>query len=1564
MRIQRTRKIAATFLAAVLLIVGIVPTFLPSGAGTENTGDSKLLFTKKLEIVNSNKYATTADVEEEGNSGFNASKKFTLTDSNYYKRGANFFLFRDVSAGIDFSEVGNKGSYVFWLKTPRSVTLTVDIQLADFSAAARFKITTTDETDWQKVTIAQSDITLLDDKFDFDGIYGLKASVTKDDFLNAGESMYFGIMEAYGKGDDDTGDISVPELIQQPGLWRDGSLKNYSSIETVAVTDNESFSTGKKFTVLNQDYYNKDTSFYFAVNFNAQLDYSAIGKKGFFKFWIKTPHRVAFKVEVLHTASYLRDATFEINTSDSTEWQEICISRQDKSISDPNFDFRNLIGIKLLPVASLFLKPEESILFGQLEIYDEALPSSGEDGAKPKIKRSPGMWRDGSLKDYSSIETVGVTDNDKFATAQNFTVLNDEYYDHDASFYIFVDWSAKIDLSAIGKNGYIKFWIKTPHSVTFKVEVLHTTSYLRDATFEITTSDSTDWQEINILREDMSIGDPNFDFKNLIGFKAVPKKGTFLNANEKITFGQIEIYDENIGGSEENPGHIDLGEIKPDKNYTVLFDAQVKNGGCGAGGILVKTKYADTSLFEHSLKVTMKDSEKYFSNLSNITFYTTYGKDINVGDALENGYFELWIKTPRPLTMDLVLSKYWPTAKIRFTTAEGTGWQKIRMPVADFVDGYESMSYNGMILIQLAAANASSFIADNESFEVGRLTFFCPNSDIGSSGADETYPISEDKLTRYEGTNFLLTTSTHGFWAGEPSDKANIHNEYAGVAKDDVNYYKFKNIMRMWLVDVDEYYAKGTSGAMVYIKRGSGPNGRVIPVDVNDYILTGTLRVWIKVTKKMTFNISLRNGQANDDIGVSIPVTIEPTAENNGFKEIQIPLKDYYDKAVKENIKYRFDKLDGFHISPVIKDREHFLDEGDEIIYSTFELWAKEAPEPVPAETKRTYTCSNGNGVILIDENEIMPETTVVNTFRNTVELNKMKHILSEWSKEATLVDTYCIQAISDNKTDARLTQPYDKVKFSVPLTYLCGKDKITTKNISALNAVFYSEGVCSNAKLTVEEDNLIIETSLSGDLIFFSGKPGKDGRLFDLPKSDNDNSAAVDSTDDSKTDDNTGYDDEDDSEDEQNGTKKYKKVIRRKKNTQKGSNKIIWLSVCIVGAVAVLVLGFFGYKKFIAASLSLFLILGLTFVAPITGLAADEDVRRAEIRLLYDHPGVPGYDAEYETIVYYGVGDDLTRLSPNEYTLHCDLADIKIDGIKFIVPASFKDNTDIDGFKIYATVNSDKEVEASYPLMVKNWKLEVQDDFDGTSLNTKLWSNYPRTNGQIPQDNGKYCQAYVSEDCVTVKDGKLEMRILDGKDGTAYSKNEPIEAEFLMPRITSKGKVESTYGCYVSSIQMPHNTSAGSNSGFWLLPTTGNWGNTFLFDSPTTLDGFSCGELDIIEYSPAWGGGKFQSALHWWDSATLLKGSGMEMGTNYPKFTRGEYVEMACTWTENSYCIYYDGILQRKVKNLVASGEKAYVLFTMQTAGYNGNASWTGMFTKEDLPEMVCRVDYFKLFS
>ena len=1548
---EKTRKVSATVLSVILLAAGIIPLLLP---------DYKILADEieepktsiALELYTTNKNAAVESEPVTDNPKFTDATRLTVTSGDFYKRSANFYMIVDWNGKIDLSQIGDNGYFIIWVKTPNAINITVNMICSDYSTGASFTLETQAVPGWQEIKILKKDMTIESPDFDFKNLIGLKVSPTESDFLSAGESALFGIMEIY---DGKVNDPSVPELVKKMGLWRDSAFAGYSSISKLTVSDNENFTECSSFTVLNDEYYDKDTGFYLFVDWNAGIDLSAIGNKGYFKFYIKTPHSVTFKIEVLHTEHYYRAATFEITTSDNTEWQEIKVARQEMNINDESFDFSELIGLKVIPVSTSFLQPGESICFGQLEVYDEELEVPDDGTINPELKKEAHLWRDGSLAAYSKIATVGVSDNEYFASAKEFTVLSDEYYSHDTGVYLLVDWNAKIDLSAIGDKGYIKFWVKTPHSVSFKVEILHTESYLRAGSFEIETTDSTDWQEINILREDMSLGDLDFDFKNLIGLKAVPTKGSFLDAGETITFGQIEIYDEDIstGGGEEE--YVDLGEITPKKNYSVLFDATAKNAACSSEGIKVKTQRVQTSLFDTSMKVTLNDSEKFFSTLSNITFYTTWGKDINIGDALENGYLELWIKTPHSMTLNLVASSYWPTAKLKFTTEDGTDWQKITLNVADFVDGYESMSYNHMILLQFGAVSESNFIKNGESFEVGRITFFCPTADLGSSGADESYPISEDKLTKYDGTNFKLTSSTYGFWAtgySDPVEDRPLRNEYGGVSKEDPNYSKFQNIMRVWIAKVDEYYAN-PFGFMVYINRQKQSNGRIVPVDINDYILTGTLRVWIKVDKTITFNIGFRNGQANNDVTLNVPVTVSPTTENNGYVEVQIPLKTFYDTAVEKNVPFRFDKLDGLYISPVNKTKEGFLDENEELIYSTFEIWAKEAPEYENVEIIRTYTCGNGNDIILIDKNEVMPETTVVNAFRNTLEDSKMKNVLKQWSGNASLVDTYCIQTISDNTTDARLTSPYDTIQFRIPISYLAAGGVINENNISALNAVFYSGDVYTNAKLTFDGKDLLIDTTATGDLLFFSGIPGKDGPLYSES-----NSGSYLETD------NAGDDTETEETSEDNTTKKYKKVVKKVPKEKSGNSKIIWLIVCIVGALAVLVLGFFGYRKFIAASMCLIITLGITLNVPINSFAETSDEKIAEIRLVNDHPGIPGYDAEYEVMVYYGTENDISRLDSSEYTLSSTSSEVKINGNKVILPASFKDNTNIDGFKIYARINSDSGVTAYYPIMIKNWKLELQDDFNGDKLNGDIWSGLSHSAAQVPQDNGKYCQAYVSDDCVKVENGNLVMRILSGKDGTAYSKNEIIDAEFLMPRITTAGKFTQKYGCFMTSIKMPYNTTAGSNSGIWLLPATGSWGTNFFFDNISSLSGFSCGEIDIIEYSPAWLDGEFQSAFHYWESTTLVKGTGAEVRTKYPKFTTGEYVNMACVWTENSCYIYYDGILQRKVKNLEATGEEAYILFTMQTAGYGNNPSWTGAFTEADLPQMVCSVDYLKVFS
>ena len=210
-------------------------------------------------------------------------------------------------------------------------------------------------------------------------------------------------------------------------------------------------------------------------------------------------------------------------------------------------------------------------------------------------------------------------------------------------------------------------------------------------------------------------------------------------------------------------------------------------------------------------------------------------------------------------------------------------------------------------------------------------------------------------------------------------------------------------------------------------------------------------------------------------------------------------------------------------------------------------------------------------------------------------------------------------------------------------------------------------------------------------------------------------------------------------------------------------------------------------------------------------------------------------------------------------------------------------------------------------------------------------------------------------------------MRVLNGRDGVAYSGGEVIKADFLMPRVTSK--FSQQYGCFSADIKFPYNTTAPSNSGIWLLPTTGNWGTSFLVESKSDLSGYSCGEIDIIEYSPAWLNGKFQSAMHWWNNSNFAKysGKGTEVSGKYQKLTTGQYVNMSCVWTANSVYVYADGILMRNTKNVEATGELAYVLFTIQTAGYGeeGTGHWLGgSFTEADVPNMVMYVDSFKAFK
>ena len=1547
----------------------------------------------------------------DGSSDFGKYYSFTVGENFYtvdYSSANRMYMLLGSgwAANLDFSVLMEEDSYLrLWVKTPHAATFTITILDGSYVAKGSATVTTADDTaDWQAVDIPVSKLNIAAD-LDLTKVLAIKLSPagSAEQFLSTGETFTYGAIDLFktggselggsGEGSGDTPIQTVfPDKRHQINPWRDEATKA-NGVMTAAMGDVTSAPDGSSdfgkyysFTV-GENFYTVDYSsanrMYMLTTWSADKDFSVLNEAdSYLRLWVKTPHAATFSITILD-GSYVAKGSVTITTADDTaDWQAVDIPVSKLNIA-ADLDLTKVLAIKLSPAGSAeqFLSTGETFTFGAIDLFK----TGGSDIDFPEEPDGPTEFLPSSFledkpKLYSQNGVYTALDGVDFTKAIYWKVTSEAFYsaltDYNRCIYVLgpKSWTApNYDFSLLKTEGYMRLYYKTEKPATFKISFLDT-SYQEQGSFNVTTAEGTDWQYVDVNVADMTLN-KDFDFSKVFAVKmyATDSEEKFVDVGKQIVFGSMYLYkgdkdpSEGGGGEEEMPDYVDLGELTLKPNHSVLFDAsQVKNSACSASGIKVKEVNANTSLFAKSMRVTLNSSEAYFANVGNITFYTDYQANINLWDGLENGYFDLWIKTPHSITMQLILNKTWPNATVQFSTENGTDWQRVRIPMSKFTDGTAGMSYNNFVSLQLRPLTAGNFLLEGESFEVGRITFVCPNSDIGSSGADKTYPIGEDELTEYTGSNYKITTSTYQFWSGDPET---VKNEYNNIARDDVNYYRFTSTHTIWLEDerIDGYYSAGAPiAAMIYLTKDTDENGRVHNINLDPYILTGTIRFYVKAPKKMTFNITMRNGMANNDKSVYVPVTVEPTEENSGFSEIQIPIKKFYDAAVEQNIPFRFDLVDQLGIRAVTASREGFLDSGEKFIYSQVEIWAKDAVEPIVPDKTKIFLCSNNDGITVIDKNEIMPETTVINAFRNKAEANILKSALLKWSNDATYFDALCIRTVSDNSADARLSNPYEPIKIKISTDYLFTQGGVTEKNISQIRAVVYDDGSYKNVALSYSDGYVLIDTQAMGDYIFYIGTPGKDIEKH-YTKDDVSNNTE------SKGNGNTLMDntDEDENENKSTSSKKViKKVLKKKKpSAEQSSNWWIWTIACTGAAVLVLVGGFLGYKKFFKKTLCLLIIAGLALCSlPIMSFAESVDIKNAELRLADDHPGVPGYDAEYEAIVYYGTEGDRDRLQPEDYTLYCEYDGVKIDGSKVTLSSSFRENADFDGFKLYVRINSDKNAVAYYPIMIKKWEITIEDNFDGDSLDTAKWTNYPANYTQLPQDGGKFGQqSYCSADCATVENGNLVLRVLNGRDGVAYSGGEVIAADFLMPRVTSK--FSQQYGCFSADIKFPYNTTAPSNSAFWLLPTTGNWGTSFLVESNSDLRGYSCGEIDIIEYSPAWLNGKFQSAMHWWNNSNFAKysGKGTEVGGKYQKLTTGQYVNMSCVWTSNSVYVYADGILMRNTKNVEATGELAYVLFTIQTAGYGEDGTWHwlgGSFTEADVPNMIMYIDSFRAFK
>ena len=334
-------------------------------------------------------------------------------------------------------------------------------------------------------------------------------------------------------------------------------------------------------------------------------------------------------------------------------------------------------------------------------------------------------------------------------------------------------------------------------------------------------------------------------------------------------------------------------------------------------------------------------------------------------------------------------------------------------------------------------------------------------------------------------------------------------------------------------------------------------------------------------------------------------------------------------------------------------------------------------------------------------------------------------------------------------------------------------------------------------------------------------------------------------------------------------------------------------------------------------------------------------------LQCIAEHPGVPGYDTEYQMKVYY----DGLLLRASEYSITCNVPQVKIDGNKVIIPADAKDKLG-NYVPITATYLPDKTVKDIYPLRNYKWTETFGDDFNGTEIDSTKWAPMPSYENSPTKWTVNPASAFV-------ENGKLVL-LAEKKPYSFMLNGKLCHADYSVGGIETYGKFSQKYGCFMASFKMEE--KVGTFSSFWLMPVTRSWGSKFLWKN-NKINAF-CGEVDIFEHAYKWDGKAMITDHYWYDDGRRASGNSAYYSIDN---MYGRYLNWACVWTETGKYIYCDGKLLESQTNLTATGEEAFMMLDIYMGSLEGQTGsigeWVGYFKDSDLP-IRAEVDYVRAYS
>ncbi len=1034
------------------------------------------------------------------NENFTTARKLTVTDS------AKYYSYTSVTTSM-FSLRTNekdirdwaKTSYAelrLWVKTDKAVTFTLRLncEVGSSFKIISTKVTTAASDNWQEIRIPRSAFNAGGDfnqALNENGkVYVQILTNQSDTFLSKDQSLLISPVWFYdgyvpGTIDPDGGTIIIPDNIgEKIATFEPSIVQQYDgmNMSTVSVVDNPFVFKAMKLTVTDKDlFYSAKRQLY--ISSKAATDISEWNDypKSDLRFWVKVPKamKLTFSIVEVRGSDYPA-VSATVDVPYSADWQEVIVPRSAISYAD-NFTGEAVRYIRIIPSdAENFLDFSESLYISHFEIYNGIIPSSASNPDSGKVGKllytaeaNPANYRPGA-----STTAVAVESNKNFTKAvsiqiiqaRTFAQTDGKHIVHNKKFNV-ADWYNN-------ENAQLRFWVKTDKDLILNIGLQNGESKLpssnKSISAQISVKGSDNWQEIRLSRKHFTTS-KDFDSKTIAYITVKGTGDNGITTNETFLFGNCEFYDGIIPTPIDKNGGT---TAKSNENAIIAtYSSHTPKIQSGTGLTAEYVKVNVNKYFTTATQINATSATKF--NVSLKRFYDA--TDISRG---KTGTLRLWALSKNNASFNIVLTdSKGNTVVLPYTIKGSSNWQELRADLSKKVNS--SFDYTKLVDVSVSGDFKAGTVIEIGKIELWKSAL---KTEVDATGGTIDPPLvlppEWDKLPKMSAdeANDILVRTNNSFWMSDwnnTSRPRSITSSLTSVDKKDAKYSWFSRYRNFKVVSPDVYYAN-PSPALFYLKS----------TDITPYIKTGTLRFWVNVPKNMSLKVTLLSIDAD---GVysrsSVEIKVKKTTENDGFQEIQIPLKDFYDAAVKAKTKWNpycvrhveFGGISGC-------DAKTFLKKDEVLSVSHFEIWKGAALEPEPFDPTRFFYSTNGKYYVK-DVNEVLAKTARVNGFKNVIEASKYAQIVSKYFTDSKFLHSYTIHIVSASDYDYKVVDAYDNIELYIPA--------YENVNEETLSIFVYNKNGIHKCDYIVVDGYFVIDTMEFGEFLFIE-KAERNDVVFD----------------------------------------------------------------------------------------------------------------------------------------------------------------------------------------------------------------------------------------------------------------------------------------------------------------------------------------------------------------------------------------------------------------------------------------------------------------------------------